>query len=210
MSLETFEPVSRTLYFVRHGETDWNVQKRLLGHKDIPLNDNGRKEAADAGVCLRWLNANFVDLDYTSGPLGRTRETMEIARATVGLDPIAYRVDERFKEVDFGEWEGLTWAQVRHTDPLRFQSREADLWGYPMPGGESYAMAAMRVSEALELITRDCVIVSHGGIARTILVLLGGVDVQAAPQLAIPQDKILVFRNGTFAWLQATTDLEIW
>jgi broad specificity phosphatase PhoE len=83
--------MTRTLYFVRHGETDWNAQKRLLGHKDIQLNPTGRKEAADAGNCLRWLDEHFTSLDFVSGPLGRTRETMEIVRGTLGLEPASYR-----------------------------------------------------------------------------------------------------------------------
>jgi probable phosphoglycerate mutase len=60
----TPEPIScpHTLYVVRHGETEWNAQKRLLGQKDIPLNANGRRQAAEAGACMRWLNSDFAAL----------------------------------------------------------------------------------------------------------------------------------------------------
>jgi len=202
--------MSRTLYFVRHGQTSWNAQKRLLGHKDIQLDDTGRTEATDAGICLRWLNEHFAGLDFIAGPLGRTRETMEIMRETVGLEPGSYQLDEGFKEVDYGRWEGLTWSQVRERDPAGFHSKDADPWRYTMPDGESYEAAAERVRAALTRITHNSVIVSHGGICRTILVLVGGVDSRLAPTLAIPQNKILVLRDSGFAWLQATTDLVVW
>jgi probable phosphoglycerate mutase len=181
-----------------------------LGHKDIPLNDRGQQEAAEAGVCLKWLDTSLLDTEFVSGPLGRTRETMEIVRRAAGLDPMSYRVDARLTEVDFGEWEGRTWEEVRQTDPARYDLRAADPWDYVMPGGESYAMAADRVHAALQALTRNAVIVSHGGVCRAVLTLLAGVDARTAPTLAIPQDKVLVIRDGAFAWFGATTDLKVW
>jgi broad specificity phosphatase PhoE len=200
---------NHTLYFVRHGETDWNAQNRLLGHTDVVLNDVGRRQAADAGVCLGWLNAKFASLDFIAGPLTRTRETIEILRNALGLDPVSYRQDERLTEIDFGRWEGLTWDEIRATDPSRFQLREIDPMSFVMPDGESYAMLFERVDSLLETICRDSVIVSHGGVCRALLALLAGVAPAVAPKLDIPQDQILMLRGGCFAWLQATTDLKL-
>ena len=78
-----------TIYYIRHGETDWNVAGRLQGRRDVPLNARGRAQAAHCGEILRDLFARDgrdpAGLDYVSSPLGRACETMELARAALGL-----------------------------------------------------------------------------------------------------------------------------
>src|SRR6185436_12281492 len=99
-----------TLYFVRHGETDWNRERRLQGQHDIPLNPLGRTQAQRCGALLQDLLAKgglpAANYDYVSSPLGRARETMELMRSIMGLDPAAYRTDARLMEMSFGRWEG--------------------------------------------------------------------------------------------------------
>jgi broad specificity phosphatase PhoE len=202
-------PDDCTVYFVRHGQTDWNAQNLMVGLTDLSLNDTGRRQAANAGTCLGWLTKEIAALDFIAGPLARTRQTMEIVRATLGLDVAAYRQDERLKELDFGRWEGLTWTQIRETDPANFQLREADPWAFAMPGGESYAQVGERVRDFLATIRRDSVIVSHGGVCRAVLALAAGFPTEQPPLLEIPQNQILVLRAGRFAWMQSTTEMKL-
>ena len=79
------------LYFARHGETDWNLERRLQGQHDIPLNALGRVQASRCGEILRDLLARdgrpAARFDYVSSPLGRARETMELMRAELGARP---------------------------------------------------------------------------------------------------------------------------
>ena len=70
-----------SIYFVRHGQTDWNAEKRLQGQTDIPINARGRAQARRNGRLLAGYLADPAALDYVASPLGRTRETMEILRA---------------------------------------------------------------------------------------------------------------------------------
>src|SRR5688572_13758 len=93
------------IYFARHGQTDWNAERRLQGQHDIPLNSLGRAQAAQSGTILRGMFARdgvrAVDLDYVSSPLGRARETMELMRTGLGLPPQQYRIDARLMEMSF-------------------------------------------------------------------------------------------------------------
>ena len=190
-----------TIYFIRHGETDWNAEARLQGQRDVPLNDLGRVQAEEAGRKLRDLHPQPEDLAYVASPLVRTRETMELARQAIGLHPPFYRTDDRLKELSFGRWEGLTWKEVRKLHPADARAREADKWHFQPPGGESYEMLADRLRPALAAIERDTVMVSHGGVARCLLALLSGMAPAEAPLVDIWQGKILVFEADAFRWV---------
>ena len=95
-----------TVYYIRHGETDWNVGGRLQGRRDVPLNARGRTQAAHCGEVLRDLfvrdGRNPAKLDYVSSPLGRATETMELARPVLGLPAAGFRTEPRLAEIAFG------------------------------------------------------------------------------------------------------------
>jgi broad specificity phosphatase PhoE len=190
-----------TLYLIRHGETDWNVEGRLQGQRDVPLNALGREQAAEAGRRLRDLVPHAGRLAFVCSPLARTRETMERLRRSIGLAPDAYAVDDRLREITFGSWEGLTWREVRRQDPAGARAREADKWGFVPPGGESYAMLARRVAPLLAELTEEAVVVSHGGVARALLALAGAVPEREAPRVDIWQGRVLVLQDGHFRWV---------
>ncbi len=190
-----------TIYFVRHGETDWNLEGRLQGQKDIPLNDLGRVQAEEAGRRLVQLAPHYEDLAYVASPMTRTRETMEILRGTIGLHPETYRLDERLVELTFGAWEGLTWKEVRRAEPQAAAMRERDKWNYAPPGGgESYAMLVDRVRPILDDLTRDSVVVAHGGVARAFLAIACGVSPRQAASMDIWQGRVLVIEGRKHYW----------
>ena len=189
------------IYFVRHGETDWNAEARLQGQRDIPLNDLGRVQAEEAGRRLCALLERPEELDFVASPLARTRETMERMRGSMGLDPAAYARDDRLKELTFGSWEGLRWKDVRSKDPQGAAARERDKWGFVPPGGESYAMLTERVRSFVEGLARDTVVVAHGGVARAFLVLRSHVSVHHAPRVDIWQGNLLVFEGRKHEWV---------
>jgi broad specificity phosphatase PhoE len=189
-----------TIYFVRHGETDWNAAARLQGQQDIPLNDLGRVQAEEAGRRLSRLVERCQDLDYVASPMDRTRETMERLRVAIGLEPTGYRLDGRLVELTFGEWEGLTWKELRRRHPEAAAARQRDKWGYVPPRGESYAMLAERVRPVLQDLTRDTVMVSHGGVARALLALVGGVPAREAASVDIWQGRVLVISGPHHRW----------
>ena len=189
-----------TLYYIRHGETDWNVARRLQGRQDIPLNARGRAQATRCGEILRDLFARDgrdpPTLDYVASPLGRARHTMELARAAMGLAPEAYTVEPQLAEISFGAWEGYTIAEMRARDPQGTVQREQDKWHFLAPGGESYEMVSARMGVWYETLTRDMVAAAHGGTARGLMAYLSIAKPAAAPLIDIEQGVVYVFEGG--------------
>ena len=191
-----------TIYFVRHGETDWNLAQRYQGQRDIPLNATGRAQAARNGRTLALtLGREVGALDYVSSPLVRARETMEIMRREIGLPPDGYRTDDRLREIDYGHWEGELWGELSVKDPQGFAAREADRWGWQPRGGESYRALSERVAGWLGEVERDVVVAAHGGVMRVLCGLSGGLEPAEIFRLDVPQDKVLVIESGRTCWL---------
>lgn len=188
-----------TIYYIRHGETDWNVAGRLQGRHDVPLNGRGRAQASHCGDILRDLFArsgrSSSDFDYVSSPLGRACQTMEFVRSVLGLTSNGYRLEQRLAEIAFGDWEGFTIAQLHTRDPQRIAAREQDKWHFVPPGGESYETVSRRMGEWHGSLTRDTVAVAHGGTARGLLAHLGIAKPAAAPLVDIAQGVVYVFED---------------
>ncbi|HVY19904.1 MAG TPA: histidine phosphatase family protein [Bauldia sp.] len=190
-----------TLVFVRHGETDWNVEGRLQGQRDIPLNDRGRGQAKRNGETIRDRIPDAAKFDFISSPLSRTRETMEILRGAMGLDPKGYEVDARLLEITFGELEGFTYRDIEAREPGWSRARHADKWNYLPPGGESYHMLSVRIIGWVETLERPAVVVAHGGVGRVLRAHLLGLDKLATVSEDFPQDRVFLWRDGTGEWL---------
>lgn len=192
-----------TIYFIRHGQTDWNAEGRLQGQRDVDLNALGLRQAAEAADRLREVaGAGLAEADFVASPLLRTRRTMEALRARLALPADGYRRDPRLKEIHFGAWEGLTWAEIRRRDPGGAAARDRSRWSYRPAGAgaESYAMLTARVAPVLGEFRRTAVVVAHGGVARAMLVALGHLDVRAAPRIGIRQGSVLVLDADGWRW----------
>lgn len=189
------------LYYIRHGETDWNVEGRLQGRQDIPLNARGRAQASHCGDVLRELFAREgidpAGLDYVSSPLGRARQTMELARTAMGLAAHDYRLAGELTEISFGAWESFTIAEMRARDPEGVIAREHDKWHFLPPGGESYEAVSARMLDWYSGLERDTVATAHGGTARGLMAVLGIAKPAAAPLIDIEQGVVYVFAGET-------------
>jgi broad specificity phosphatase PhoE len=205
--LAAIEPTSRSLavssplfYFVRHGETDWNAERRLQGQLDIPLNDVGRLQSAQCGSTLRHLIAARrkvpTDFAFISSPLSRARETMEILRSMLGLPHEGYTIEPRLAELSFGRWEGLTYREIRALDRSALVVRERDKWNFMTPEGESYAKLLVRVRDWHASVESDIVVAAHGGVARVLMVLFGARTPEDAPHGDVGQGVVYEFGPG--------------
>jgi probable phosphoglycerate mutase len=189
-----------TIYYIRHGETQWNADGRLQGAQDVPLNDTGRKQAAHAGAVLANLFARHGRdrraLPFVSSPLGRARTTMELVRGVLDLPVEDYAIDDRLREIGYGTWEGSTLAEMQLADPELFAKRQLEKWTVAPPGGESYLAVQRRMTDWYGAIGGDTVTVAHGGTARALMVALGFETPQSAADLTIEQGAVYVFHDG--------------
>jgi probable phosphoglycerate mutase len=161
-----------TILLARHGETDWNSERRWQGHADRPLNDVGREQAR---VLAETLAGRAIDVVYSSD-LVRAHETALIVADRLGL---RVDVDAGLREVDVGDWAGRLLTEIEQDDPQGFQrwrqGRKA--WN----GGESYEEMGERVVAAvLRLAARHpgqtALVVSHGGSIRACRATAAGLD----------------------------------
>ena len=186
-----------TLYYVRHGLTDWNIEGRLQGGHDIPLNDRGRAQAVQCADILRGLFERdgrvATDFHYVSSPLVRASETMDIVRKSLDLPPGGYAREPRLREIAFGEWEGLTYLDVLQRDKTVVDRRESDKWLFRSPGGETYEEVARRVGEWYATLDRDTVVTAHGGTARALVGHLGIAAPEQAAHQPIEQGCVYLF-----------------
>jgi broad specificity phosphatase PhoE len=145
---------ARQLVLVRHGETEWSREGRHTGGTDIPLTDEGRRQARELQPVLRHWNFSAV---YVS-PLQRARATCELA----GYGGVAVVLRD-LTEWDYGAYEGLTTADVRRTRP------GWNIWKDGAPGGEPLSDAGARADRVLDVVRReegDALLVAHGHILR--------------------------------------------
>ncbi len=143
---------------VRHGETDWNRERRIQGSTDIPLNDTGREQARATGALLASRRWNAI----VASPLSRAHETAQLIAGEAGLgEP---ELDARLAERDYGDAEGLTGAEIDARYPR----------GVDVPGREAREAVAERAVAALhDLAARHpgeaVIVVAHGGVIRSVL-----------------------------------------
>jgi broad specificity phosphatase PhoE len=188
------------IYFIRHGETDWNVEGRLQGQTEQPLNPRGHEQAKAAGRTLAKLIGPRA-LPYLCSPMLRTRQTMAGLRKALELPPDDFTIEPRLIELSFGRWEGMIWQEVKAIDPESAEARDKDKWHFEPPGGESYAMLAERLKPWIDSLAGPVIVVSHGGVARALMHVICGVDPVRASLGEIFQGKVLLFENGRYRWI---------
>jgi broad specificity phosphatase PhoE len=192
-----------TIYYIRHGQTEWNALGRLQGVQDIPLNELGREQSVHAGYILADLfrrdGESASSIGFVASPLGRARQTMELVRGVLKLPLSGYAIDDRLREIGYGEWEGSTLAEMQAKDPDLFARRQIEKWTVAPPGGETYVAVQARVTDWFRGLTGDTVVAAHGGTLRALMVVLGLETPESAADLPIEQGVVYVFRNGGLA-----------
>jgi len=184
------------ILLVRHGETEWNRQRRIQGRFDSPLTERG---IAQAQAIAQWVGG-LPDAEYAeivSSPLGRARRTAGIIarHLDAGREPV---VDDRLREISVGSWDGLTYRDIEQQSPGIFDGDGRHDWYFRAPAGDSYEAFAARVGAWLAEAAgaRLLVAVTHGIVSRVARGVYVGMPRAAALTLPVPQDKIFRLSGG--------------
>jgi probable phosphoglycerate mutase len=189
-------------YFIRHGQTQWNSQKKLQGRTNIPLNQQGREQ-----IISYQLPAKLRALEWFSSPLLRARETAELLNLNAASET-------QIIEMNWGEWEGKTFVQLREDDPTGFANMEAQGLDIMPPGAESPRIVAERVSlwaQQLAAINTHQAIgcVSHKGVIRAIYAMAAQWDMlnKAPHKIDFHRAQHFCFENDQWSIGELNIDL---
>ena len=193
--------MTKTVIFWRHGQTDFNVERRFQGQTDIPLNERGKAQAAQAASYLSQLHPEMI----VSSDLSRAADTADELAGLLGLEVTR---DERLRETAFGEWEGHTREEVALNWP---EELEEWLSGADMnpAGGESRTESGRRVASAITDIV-------EGSKADTIAIVAHGAVLRAAAELLLQMEgsgRLAVLGNcghGEFGFTGGNWILRSW
>lgn len=151
------------LFFIRHGQTDWNIEGKIQGSRNIQLNDTGIKQAEE--LITKVLEEKYKFSKIYSSPQRRAAKTAEILSKATNIQ---YIIDDGLGEIDFGAWEGLSWREVREQYPTEYNEWYVNRRYTKAPEGESYEDMMKRVLKAIRKIidenNEDVAIVTHSAV----------------------------------------------
>ena len=146
-----------TLYLIRHGKTEANLQHRYCGSTDLPLSEIGRRELSE-------LHYGIKDVRFVISGMRRTEETLKLL-----FGDVEYETEPAFKEIDFGVFEMGCYEELKDREDYRVWLTGDNMRNVP-PGGESGEQMTQRVLRALpQLLDRDTVLITHGGVIAAIM-----------------------------------------
>ncbi|MCR8656696.1 histidine phosphatase family protein [Paenibacillus endoradicis] len=156
-----------TIYVTRHGQTEWNIQKRFQGHNDSPLTERGIKQAAWLGESLQHQK---IDLIYTSSSQ-RAIKTAEIVK---GHRDIPIEISEAFKEINLGVWEGITQEEAKNNFTLQFYNFWNDPEAFQVENSETFQQVSDRAIKKLDEIIhnnkgKSILIITHTVVIKMVM-----------------------------------------
>lgn len=184
-------------YLLRHGQTNSNIQGTYLGHTDVPLNENGKQQAADAAEQFKKIALNAI---YTSPLIRAVQTAQEVSRYHPKISvTMSYDVQER----DYGVFDDLTQKQIQKQYPDQYQTWMRQWLTYQIPEGESAEDVHLRVKRFFERaidahMGQKILIVTHLGVARHMMSYLLGLDIQESWHFSL--------ENGKYAHISVTDE----
>ena len=183
------------IYLVRHGQTEFNRERRIQGHVDSPLTDLGVRQAQAVGGLLADLIREPAGWRIVSSPLGRARSTAEIVAARLGGLPV--ELDDRLKEMSWGPHDGRLRSELEAENPETFGRTG---WAFDASAGETYDEVCDRVGAWLADLPpepdRRIVAVSHGISGRVLRGLYASLGRDQAAAQDVPQDAVFLLQHG--------------
>jgi len=188
------------IYFIRHGETDWNKNALVQGSIDTDLNDTGVGQATAVARALASIE-ELKTFEFAVSPQRRAQHTMRIICEFQKRDFLSVRTDARIRELEFGIWEGKSIHDM-HADPSYAHDQQGHYHWQP-EGGESYAMGVQRVDSFLRELKKPTLLVSHGAVGRCVIGYICNIPRLDITHLKTPQGCYCVLKDGKHQWFDA-------
>jgi probable phosphoglycerate mutase len=192
------------IYFVRHGETDWNVQGLIQGWTDTPLNTRGHTQARAVAQALIGVPDFSPGFNFVVSPLLRARQTMGYIAGALALEPQQIAIEDRVKELGFGVWEGKPFWELK-ASPV-YPAHPEDRYFWRPDDGESYQDGHMRINQWLDTLDRPTVVVAHGAIGRCLIAEIAGLPRRDLVEQVMHQGYYCRLADGAAEWFDAKAD----
>jgi alpha-ribazole phosphatase len=162
------------LFLVRHGEITTSREWRYVGHLDVDLTETGMRQMKRIGERLKTERVDVL----LSSDLQRTRKGAELIGTIIGIKP---QSNAAFREINLGEWEGLTRDEIVERFPADFEERSQNLPNFRIKNGESFADLQDRVIKQIEIVLekykgKNIALIAHGGVNRVIITHVLGME----------------------------------
>ena len=192
------------IYFIRHGETDWNKQGLIQGSIDTELNAHGIEQAKAVAAALAQKREELFGFQFVVSPQKRAQQTMGFIASALGISMASVKTEPRVRELGFGVWENHPFWELKDSPiyPADAESR----YDWRPEGGESYADGVARVDDWLSSIMQPTLVVAHGAVGRCLMGYVAGLAPAALVTLKTPQGCYCRLQNGQIDWFDANHD----
>lgn len=178
------------IYFVRHGQTEWNVKKKIQGKTDIALNEVGKLQAKETALLIK--NGNYdIDRVYSSRHIRALETAKEISKAC----NVECVIMDGLEEMNFGNWEGKSWTDIKINEAEAYKNWNSNRRYVKTPDGECYQDVFERLYKALlyiiETEKKDTVVVTHSAIVMSMRCFMAGDDFPQMPKYNIDNGQVI-------------------
>ncbi len=192
------------IYFIRHGETDWNRQGLIQGWTDTPLNERGHVQARAVAQALIAVPAFSPAFNFVVSPLLRARQTMGYVADVLALEPQQISIEPAVQELGFGVWEGKPFWELK-ASPV-YPALPEDRYAWRPDRGESYEDGHARINDWLDRLDRPTVVVAHGAIGRCLIAEIAGLGRGELVEQVMHQGYYCKLADGRAEWFDAKAD----
>ena len=191
------------IIIVRHGQTQWNVLKKLQGHKNSKLTEKGKLQAFKVAKFLDQKIKKIEDFEIYSSPIKRVVDYTNLINSKLKNTKIKKKIiySNYLKEHNFGKWEGKSIKEIKTIFPNEFENRENDKWNYKVPNGESYLFLNKRIKKFIKKrisLRKKYIIFTHEMVSKVLRGIILNLDKKKTIKLKHNSDFVFVYKNKKF------------